>query len=58
MKCCFCGYEMGGMGNNPAPVNEKPGARCCDECNNAYVIPARFLEYLTRREEKRNQGKV
>ena len=42
MKCCFCGKDAGKYGNNPEPVNTIPGARCCDDCNYEYVIPARL----------------
>lgn len=40
MKCCICGKEFEGYGNNPYPV--KYGGRCCDECNTKIVIPARM----------------
>lgn len=38
--CCICGTEFYGYGNNPAPV--KSEGRCCDRCNLAVVIPARY----------------
>ena len=38
-KCCICGKEFEGWGNNPWPVNEDDNARCCDECNYNVVIP-------------------
>lgn len=40
--CCICGKAFVGWGNNPYPVNENEDARCCDECNSKYVIPARI----------------
>ncbi len=40
-KCCICGIAFTGWGNNPWPV--KKDGRCCDSCNNQYVIPARIL---------------
>lgn len=49
-KCCICGKEFKGWGNNPDPVTDENGnlfpdnARCCDECNGMYVIPARLAE--------------
>lgn len=46
-KCCICGKEFVGWGNNPYPVNKDEDARCCDECNGMYVIPAR-LEALAQ----------
>lgn len=42
--CCICGKECVGWGNNPDPVVEDENARCCDECNDKYVIPARLVE--------------
>lgn len=38
--CSICGAEYFGWGNNAQPVND---GRCCDNCNTAYVIPARIL---------------
>lgn len=42
MKCCICGKEIKGYGNNPSPV--KAEGTCCDECNVRKVIPARIAE--------------
>ena len=54
MKCCICGEEIKGMGNNPEGAmltNEKgelifpkydSGCKCCDECHNHHVIPGRL----------------
>lgn len=44
MKCCICGKSFKGAGNNPDPIR-KDGSRCCDECNMAYVIPARIKQF-------------
>ena len=41
--CVICGKHFVGYGNNPSPINDKPNRRCCDECNWAYVIPARIM---------------
>lgn len=44
-KCCICGEETTGYGNDAWPVvsNDKNwGNRCCDECNKNKVIPARL----------------
>lgn len=47
--CCICGKKFEGWGNNPDPVTDENGnlfpvdARCCDECNDEYVIPARLI---------------
>lgn len=42
MKCCFCGKEIVGYGNNPYPFPEGKDARCCDACNMDVVVPARL----------------
>ena len=42
-KCCICGKECENeWGNNPWPIDKDENARCCNECNDNYVIPARF----------------
>jgi len=55
MKCCICGHEIPLVGswdggNNAEPVVEN--GRCCNECNNAVVIPARIMEYRQAQAEK------
>ena len=40
MKCCICGKEFTGYGNNPYPTKQQ--GRCCDKCNTKIVIPARL----------------
>lgn len=42
--CCICGKEFSGYGNNPDPVKKQ--GRCCDECNNKKVIPARLKDWI------------
>lgn len=40
-ECCFCGEDVGKFGNNAQPLeNEK----CCDDCNESLVIPARLKQ--------------
>ena len=41
-KCCICGKEVDGWGNNPWPVKEE--GECCDDCNSNEVIPARIFQ--------------
>lgn len=43
MKCSICGKEIAGFGNNPWPVRRPEDARCCDSCDNLFVIPARIV---------------
>ena len=47
-KCCICGREFVGWGNNPWPVVKDEDAECCDDCDNVYVIPARIEEMNER----------
>lgn len=48
-KCCICGSEFEGYGNNPAPV---AGKYCCDKCNNNVIVPYRvFLANLGKGSE-------
>ena len=49
-KCCICGKVYVGWGNNPSPIDDEEEHRCCDACNNRYVIPARILELYGRKE--------
>jgi hypothetical protein len=40
MKCSICKYnDIGEYGNNAEPINS---GRCCDWCNNEFVIPKRL----------------
>lgn len=43
-KCCICGKEYEGWGNNAWPLAE---GECCDECNKK-VIEARIEELYKR----------
>ena len=38
--CCICSKDCVGWGNNPEPVYNC--GRCCDECNQSAVLPARI----------------
>ncbi len=50
MKCCICGNEIIGYGNNPAGALDEnanviewnPGEVCCNDCNEYYVVLPRF----------------
>ena len=46
--CCICGKVFEGWGNNPYPVVKDEDARCCDDCNAIYVIPARIAALAER----------
>lgn len=48
MKCCICGKEIKGYGNNPFPI---AGKTCCDECNVKVLLPYRlFLSRMKNRD--------
>lgn len=59
MKCCVCGKELKGYGNDPRGaldendnlIEWKDEDRCCDECNMSRVIPGRINLMM------RNRGK-
>lgn len=40
--CCICGEKIEGYGNNPEPYMSAEVGRCCDLCNQKFVIPARL----------------
>lgn len=60
MKCCLCGKEFEGYGNNPQGVVEEitsngvilkkfnEGDRCCNQCDKATVIPHRMFVAITK----------
>lgn len=41
-KCCICGKEFTGHGNNPAPVENY--GKCCNGCHFNIVVPRRLLD--------------
>ena len=45
-RCNICGIDIDDMGNNPWPIclEEDNRSRCCNECNEKYVIPARMIQ--------------
>ena len=40
--CCICGKPYNNHGNNARPFKD---GRCCNECDNKYVIPYRAAHY-------------
>ncbi len=52
-KCCICGCEFIGWGNNPYPIVNDENARCCDDCNKLLVIPARIAQLYSRDKEEK-----
>jgi len=53
--CCLCKESKQGWGNNPYPLAEE--GRCCDECNNNKVIPAR-IEAVRKGKSVEEEGEV
>lgn len=53
MKCCLCGCEIVGYGNNPAPLDNVEGHRCCDDCD-MLVIQARLEAILPSKYVRKN----
>ena len=45
-KCCICGKEFVGYGNNPYPVRES--GVCCNECNYKTVLPVRLRQVCNK----------
>ncbi len=39
MKCCICGNEFEGFGNNPFPLCSRDDydSRCCNDCDNLVI---------------------
>ena len=64
MKCCICGCEIENYGNNPdgAVWKNEQGEiiepefgvndRCCDLCDQMYVIPGRIYKLYKNKENK------
>lgn len=46
IKCCLCGKNIEGFGNNPYPLKNE--GKCCDDCNWSLVIPARVIEIYNK----------
>lgn len=49
--CCICHKKRYGWGNNPYPLCDASDyeSRCCDECNNNYVIPERLAMFYSKK---------
>lgn len=54
-KCCICGKDIQGWGNNALPVKD---GICCDECNEKKVIPARIVQLYKNKGTKTEQKRV
>lgn len=52
-KCNICQHEYEGMGHNAKPVND---GRCCKECNDLFVLPARIARRMQGLEPYEGSG--
>lgn len=50
--CSICGKKFNDWGNNPYPVTKGERDRCCDNCNEEFVIPARIAELYGNKDEE------
>lgn len=50
-RCCICGAELF-IDNNPDPVKSVYSGRCCEICNDYFVLPARRAELTHEEAEK------
>ena len=57
-KCCICGKEIKGYGNNPWPISTNKEDRCCDECNFTIVVPKRIEMLQERYKDSLSKKKV
>ena len=55
MKCCICGKSFYGNGNNAYPLIRSRANKCCNECNNDYIIPLRMIEILAKKEREKTE---
>lgn len=50
--CCICGEKIEGYGNNPEPYMSSEAGRCCDLCNQKFVVPARLDQQQSAENEE------
>ena len=51
-ECDLCGTPYYGFGNNAWPF----AGRCCDDCNEMAVIPARLKDLVQAMAEKKKEA--
>ena len=64
-KCCICGKNFVGWGNNPWGALDKDGNVvewgendvCCDECNSTYVLSGRMYLHAQAHKEDNKDGR-
>lgn len=59
VRCCLCTHELENeFGNNPAPIIQTEGAKCCNACNDNFVIPARLGEEYSFEKKMNTKGEA
>jgi hypothetical protein len=54
-KCCLCGKEVEGYGNDPSPIEtQNEDDQCCDECNLTKVVPTRINLVISKNKSNVN----
>jgi len=54
-KCCLCGKEVEGYGNDPSPIQtQNEDDECCDECNLTKVVPTRINLVISKNKSNVN----
>ena len=54
-KCCLCGKEVEGYGNDPSPIEtQNEDDECCDECNLTKVVPTRINLVISKNKSNVN----
>ena len=48
--CVLCGKKFIEYGNDPWPLADK--GQCCNRCNEDLVIPARIIQFYSKKEDK------
>ena len=54
-KCCICGKEFIGFGNNAEPIKK---GTCCDSCNSKFIINSRILNWSGTFEIAKNSDEL
>ena len=49
--CCICNRGYYGYGNNSQPIKE---GKCCDTCNDKFVIPNRRYNICVNRKKEKD----
>jgi len=49
--CTICGLKIDGFGHNAEPFSR---GRCCNQCNDKFVIPARIRRMRAEKMEEKD----